>query len=114
MAVEKGFTQIEFTRLRHLMKTGTPEPTNEAEYAQQAPLVRERMVETYTPENYDINEQIASEEDICTTYRGYIKFLQKDLAHLNNGQSKSQVKKRNEAVAKKMIARGKVLFFNPP
>ena len=69
------------------------------------------MTERYLPENFDPVKHVAKDADTTHTYRGYIKFLETDLATRvdeSGPQTKAQIKKHNEGVAYKMIARGKV------
>jgi pyoverdine/dityrosine biosynthesis protein Dit1 len=78
---------------------------------QRAPQYRQQLYDDYTPEGFDVSAAIARDSDIAMTYRGYIKFLEKDLEFTTLYETKtthSQIKKRNEEVAKRMIGRGKV------
>ncbi|KAI9737018.1 MAG: hypothetical protein M1834_000607 [Cirrosporium novae-zelandiae] len=109
MAAEMKLPHIDFIRLRDLLGLDAQDPLDQVTYKEKAPYFRSTLVNTYTPKDHDADLSIANDEDICMTYRGYIKFLMKDLAHSavhEEGISKSQYKKRLEKIAKKMITRG--------
>ena len=112
MAKELECNNLSFVRLRDLIDHGDiSEPLSEEAYLKDAPNIRDRLYKQSLPENFDSDLQIASDADTTLTYRGYIKFLETDLA--NNGpeleqKSKAQHKKYREVVAKSMIGRGKV------
>ncbi|KAH6674834.1 Pyoverdine/dityrosine biosynthesis protein-domain-containing protein [Halenospora varia] len=76
-------------------------------YLENAKRFRDTVTSRYLPEKFDVDSEIASDPDAALTYRGYIKFLELDLAKDNSDETKSQVKKRQENVAKSMIRRGK-------
>ena len=85
---------------------------SEEDYLRDAPSFRSKIKEQYLPENFDPVAHIAKEVDTTCTYRGYIKFLETDLAtRVTESQTKAQIKSYNEGVAIKMIARGKVRDF---
>lgn len=108
MVRDKEFTNIDFVHLRDILYTVNEVPLDAETYEKRAPQFREDLIRIHTPSDHDVNERIASDEDVCTTYRGYIKFLTKDLAHTMEDSSKSQHKKKCEQIAKKMIVRGAV------
>lgn len=87
-------------------------PLDAKTYEEKASQFREDLIRIYTPSDHDVKERIASDEDVCTTYCGYIKFLNKDLEHTMEDSSKSQHKKKCEQIAKKMIVRGAVCLSN--
>lgn len=104
-------TYIHFVRLQELLGVDTQEPLTEEAYIEQAPELREKITEIYTPTGFDVRHEIINNEDAAAKYRGYIKFLTKDLANTKKYEtktSKSAIKKRNEMVARKMMTRGKV------
>lgn len=106
-----GLTHVHFTRLRELTGIDLPEPLTEKSYVELAPEFREKITEIYTPVGFDIRHEIINNEDSAAKYRGYIKFLTKDLANTKKYEtkaSKSAIKKRNEMVARNMMSRGKV------
>ena len=106
---------LNFVRLRDLIdQEDISEPLDEDAYLRDAHSFRDGLHKRYLPENFDSDTQIAADADTTLTYRGYIKFLETDLA--NNGpeseqKSKAQHKKFREDVAKSMIGRGKVIPF---
>lgn len=62
-------------------------------------------------QDYSVSLKIAEDEDTRLTYRGYLKFLQTDLANVypvGPSYSKSQFKKGIEVIAKQMLIRGQV------
>ena len=105
-------THINFLRLRDLIgDDNIDEPLSEEDYLRAAAGFRARMAERYLPENFDAVAHVTKDADTTFTYRGYIKFLETDLATRvdeSGPQTKAQIKKHNEGVAIKMIARGKV------
>ncbi|KAB8237017.1 isocyanide synthase xanB [Aspergillus alliaceus] len=107
---DQGFQHIQFIRLQHLLHVHEDIPLDAVAYEQLAGNFRQRLVENYTPLDYDCATSIREDKDVCATYRGYIKFLTKDLEHtfVDDGSvSKRSHKQKLEAIAKKMIARGK-------
>lgn len=89
--------------------------TEEA-YLQEVPRYRNTLIQRYLPTGFDPVAQIATDPDTTCTYRGYIKFLETDLADssvMTEAKTKAQVKNKLEDVAKQMIVRGKVGCFQP-
>ncbi|KAL8737192.1 MAG: hypothetical protein Q9181_001918 [Wetmoreana brouardii] len=108
MARDQGCDHVRFLRLRNLLGAeGTVEPITEEEYLKDAPQFRNDLLAKYLPEKFDVDAHIAKDADTTLTYRGYIKFLETDLADQGEEETKAQMKKRYEAIAKKMIVRGK-------
>ncbi|KAI9036231.1 isocyanide synthase family protein [Aspergillus affinis] len=106
MVREKELSNITFVHLRDLLYMVNEIALDAKTYEERAPQFREDLIRIHTPSDHDVNERIASDEDVCTTYRGYIKFLTTDLAHTMGDSTKSQHKKKCEQIAKKMIVRG--------
>ncbi|KAE8149945.1 putative pyoverdine/dityrosine biosynthesis protein [Aspergillus avenaceus] len=108
MARINNCKRIEFVRLWDFLGPSNGTALNQEAYELKAPLLRDALIERYTPKDLDVNLKIASDDDTCATYRGYIKFLTKDLAHTHVSPevSKSQHKKHLERIAKAMIGRG--------
>lgn len=85
-------------------------------YLIHADCYRRELVARYTPKDFDSHVAVQEEEDIRMTYRGYIKFLTKDLMYskLADAQDQQNPKKRYkeaiESLAYQMITRGKVGF----
>ncbi|KAI4221412.1 MAG: hypothetical protein LQ349_007846, partial [Xanthoria aureola] len=108
MAKDHGCDHVQFLRIVNLLGgERSDEPINEEEYLKAAPLFRDELLTRYLPEGFDADAHIAKETDTTLTYRGYIKFLETDLANQGEGETKAQLKKRYEATAKMMIVRGK-------
>lgn len=118
MAKDFECNNLNFVRLRDLIdQEGINEPLSEEAYLKDAPSFRDGLYKQYLPENFDPEVQIANDADMTLTYRGYIKFLETDLANSNpesEQKSKAQHKRYREEVAKSMIGRGKVIQTGPP
>lgn len=108
MAKENGYDKIVFFRLKSLLDLDLGEPLTQEIYLQQAPHYRKLLVERYTPEGFDADESIKESNDAMLTYRGYIKFLEKDLEHDPVLAASKNRKRESEKIAKAMITRGKV------
>lgn len=111
MVVENKYDHIEFARLRNLVHIHEDVNLDGEAYEKLAPEFRQELIKKYTPEGFDAAVKIKTDENICTTYRGYIKFLTKDLEHLHvddGTKSRKSHKKHLGDVAKSMIERGAV------
>lgn len=112
MARDCKCDHVKFLRLRNLIAgSDNKEAITEEEYVKDAPLFRNEILTKFLPENFDPDVHVAKDQDATRTYRGYIKFLETDLAPLHaekEVKTKAQIKKNCEEVAKKMIVRGKV------
>ncbi|OOF94595.1 hypothetical protein ASPCADRAFT_50487 [Aspergillus carbonarius ITEM 5010] len=107
LVAEKECDHIDFVRLRNLIHWNEDIVLDSETYETLAPQFRQRLIDNYTPLGFDVDARIKSDEDICTTYRGYIKFLTKDLELVkDSGISKKKHKKNSETIAKTMIGRG--------
>ncbi|EJD47423.1 putative pyoverdine/dityrosine biosynthesis protein [Auricularia subglabra TFB-10046 SS5] len=112
MASELSCTSLRFARLSTMLKGKLPAEVLEyhdtESYEKAAPVVREALVASYTEPGYDVSANIAEDESVKATYRGYLKYLATDLAEadLSDGARKA-FKRRVSKVAKQMIARGK-------
>ncbi|KAL8715430.1 MAG: hypothetical protein Q9220_000764 [cf. Caloplaca sp. 1 TL-2023] len=108
MAKDNGCDRVNFLRLRNLLgEANDSEPQTEEEYLTDAPHFRSSIIERYLPQSYDPEVHIAKDPDATLTYRGYIKFLETDLASRpveGEPKSKAQLKKIYEEIAKKMMA----------
>ncbi|ODH26265.1 hypothetical protein ACO22_04721 [Paracoccidioides brasiliensis] len=112
LAVDTGCNNISFIRLVHLLgECEVGEPLSEEQYLKDAPWFRTQLLERNIPDNFDVSKHISLDPDTTMTYRGYIKFLEKDLDDSSNihdaSISKRQIKKRHEETARKMIIRGR-------
>ncbi|GAT27524.1 pyoverdine/dityrosine biosynthesis protein [Aspergillus luchuensis] len=111
MVVENKYDHIEFARLRNLVHIHEDVNLDGEAYEKLAPEFRQELIKKYTPEGFDAAVKIKTDENICTTYRGYIKFLTKDLEHLHvddGTKSRKSHKKHLGDVAKSMIERGAI------
>ncbi|PBP16616.1 hypothetical protein BUE80_DR012495 [Diplocarpon rosae] len=104
----RKFPHISFVRLNQLVSTGTEEAKTLDEYLATAGMYRDQLVASHTPAGFDVKTHLEQDPSALMTYRGYIKFLETDLAYAEGreGLSKKGRKKLNEIVAKKMIVRG--------
>ncbi|OAA51543.1 Pyoverdine biosynthesis [Metarhizium rileyi] len=108
MANTRGFNQIEFSRLRDLVPLSVPDELDEMTYVANASNFRRTLLNAFGDPNWDWKE-MSQVEDVCLTYRGYIKFLQTDLAEVypfKGSRTKSKYKRGIEYIAKQMLCRG--------
>lgn len=109
--VAKELNHVNTLRIVDLLGASTSDALTKEEYLKNASSYRDQLVEKYGPKDFDSREAVRSDKDTCMTYRGYIKFLTKDLRHgrfAKENPNKRQFKDAIEALALKMIARGKV------
>lgn len=109
MCQEKGFEHISFSRLNQLTHLDEDLRLTEMTYVANATKYRATLVNTYGRDDWDPSKEIAQSEDTCLTYRGYIKFLQSDLAHTypaSERTSNNAFKTGIEYIAKQMLKRG--------
>jgi alpha-ketoglutarate-dependent taurine dioxygenase len=129
MAWEKKLVNISFMRLSDLLegKAGhhkripdinPPGYTTSGEdrtfYLTHASCKRKELVARYTPFGFDAKEAIKDDTDTCLTYRGYLRFLKKDLEHIKDLKvdqdcqplSANKYAKVIEGIAQAMITRG--------
>ncbi|KAJ5104404.1 Pyoverdine biosynthesis [Penicillium alfredii] len=114
MAVEKGLHHIKFIRLFELLEhpwfqSSNPESAK-AFYLAHANCLRRELMYLFGDPTFDANEAIKTDNDTCLTYRGYIKFLTKDLAHQEDTQAMSKRARQTQIAqtARQMIIRGKM------
>jgi len=110
MTVEKGFNNIEFCRLRDLVSITIPETLDEMIYVTNAFNFRRALLNNFSRPDWEWRV-VSKVEDVCMTYRGYIKVLETDLQDvypLTGGRTKSKYKRGIEYIAKEMMARGDV------
>ncbi|KAF2842626.1 putative pyoverdine/dityrosine biosynthesis protein [Patellaria atrata CBS 101060] len=110
LAHEKEFTNIRFARLKDLLgMQELPSQMSKELYEENAPTFRDQLVQRNVPDSFDPHKEIMSNEDAMATFRGYNKFLVKDLLlkPCFKGLSKTATKKRIEMIALQMITRGK-------
>ncbi|EFQ99065.1 hypothetical protein MGYG_02078 [Nannizzia gypsea CBS 118893] len=111
LAREQSCDNIGFSRLSDLLNDDTlPEPLSEAEYVKYAPRFREQTLQRYLPRDFDVVKAITNDPDINSTYCGYVKFLNLELADtLLKDQKMTTTHKIRccKQVARHMITRGK-------
>ena len=114
MAVEKGLRHVKFIRLFELLKhpwfpSKNPEDAKTA-YLAHASCLRRELMSLFGDPTFDADEAIKTDNDTCLTYRGYIKFLTKDLAHQEETLALSKRARQNQIsqIARQMIIRGKM------
>ncbi|KAF2848073.1 Clavaminate synthase-like protein [Plenodomus tracheiphilus IPT5] len=116
MIVEKELKYVDTLRIVDIL--GTHEEKGQdltrEEYLLHAGCYRRELVAMWAPKDFDSREAVRTDKDICMTYKGYIKFLTKDLAHSKlrermqgTSNPNKRFKKEIEQLAYKMIYRGK-------
>ena len=115
----KDLHHITALRIVDLLDHPNTEKLTKEEYLVHADCYRRELVAIYSPVGYDAREAIKKDTDICMTYRGYLKFLTKDLKNskvAEEAQRQENPKKRYkeaiESLGLKMITRGKVSTMN--
>ncbi|CAN8101411.1 unnamed protein product [Discula destructiva] len=109
LVIEKEFTNISFSRLKDLVDIGVPSDMSEIDYVTNATNFRVAVLNSFGKRDFNVEEKIASDNDTCLTYRGYIKFLETDLQTVypvGEGRSKNKYKKGMADIAKQMLYRG--------
>ena len=108
MAQDLKLEHLGFVHLRDLATSESADkaPLSEASYTNNAQVFREEVLK-HLPANFDVEKQYTSDPDMNMTYQCYIKFLETDLATQHEHLSKTEIKKNNEVIAKKMLVRGK-------
>lgn len=109
LAKNKGFEYIRFSRLGDLVPMSVPQSLDEVSYVANATNFRVGLMNNFGSKDWNVSDKIAEDEDICLTYRGYLKFLLTDLAEkypVSDNFSKSKFKKGTESIAKQMLVRG--------
>ena len=106
---------IKTLRIVDLLGHSDTQKLDREEYLIHAGCYRRELVAKFGPVNFDAREAVVNDDDTCMTYRGYIKFLTKDLMYselATETQSQQNPKKRYkdaiESLAYQMIHRGKV------
>ncbi|KAK5996448.1 Isocyanide synthase xanB [Cladobotryum mycophilum] len=108
LAKARGFTHISFSRLRDLVSISLPDQLDEMAYVANASNFRRALLNNFSRPDWQWKE-VSESEDVCLTYRGYIKFLQTDLQTvypIGEGRSKTKYKRGIEYIAREMMCRG--------
>ncbi|PTB65521.1 Clavaminate synthase-like protein [Trichoderma citrinoviride] len=108
IARARGYKHIFFSRLRDLVAIQLPEQLDEMTYVANASNFRRALLNTFSRPDWDW-KTVSQTEDVCLTYRGYIKFLETDLQTVypvGDDRSKTKYKRGIEYIAQQMMARG--------
>ena len=111
MCVKKGFTDIDFSRLKDLVELPLPENMDEITYVANATNFRRLLINKYGRDDIDIDQEIETNSDTNMTYRGYRRFLESDLRQifpLGAARTNKRYKKDVSYLAKQMLIRGYV------
>lgn len=115
MAVEKGFTNIRFSRLRDFVPADSslkpPDKMDEISYVANATNFRRFILNKFGKDGLDVDQLIATDTDTRLTYQGYRRFLMSDLRHiftLGADRNSTAYKRETKYLAKQMIVRGVV------
>ena len=126
MVKDLKLTHIVFVRVQELLAnnhaTGDIVDMNEDDYLVRAPKTREEFLATDIG-NWDVEEQLKTDEGTLRTYRGYLRFLKLDLEERQNlpaeneteglsfkGLSRKAREKVIGGIAKKMMGNGAVSY----
>jgi pyoverdine/dityrosine biosynthesis protein Dit1 len=111
----KELRHVTALRIVDLLSHCNTENLTKEEYLIHAGCYRRELVAKFGPGEFDPRDAIKRDADICLTYRGYIKFLTKDLKHSRVAEEtqrqenpKKRYKEAIENLALSMITRGKV------
>jgi pyoverdine/dityrosine biosynthesis protein Dit1/alpha-ketoglutarate-dependent taurine dioxygenase len=111
MAAERHLGHLKFVRIWDLLEHPGPENGNSARefYRAHAACLRRELIYRYQTPSLNIDDAIRNEEDTCLTYRGYLKFLAKDLTYHPEvqGVPKKKAERFLGDVARQMLVRGK-------
>lgn len=112
---DKELHHISTLRIVDLLGHSNTEDLTREEYLIHASCYRRELIARFAPRDFDSHLAVQEDKDICMTYRGYIKFLTKDLMYsplATETQTQQNPKKRYkdaiENLAYQMISRGKV------
>jgi pyoverdine/dityrosine biosynthesis protein Dit1 len=115
----KELRHITALRIVDLLSHSATENLTREEYLIHAGCYRRELVAKFSPGEFDPRQAIKKDADICLTYRGYIKFLTKDLKYSRVAEEtqrqenpKKRYKEAIENIALSMITRGKVSPVN--
>ncbi|MCJ1389440.1 hypothetical protein MMC18_002297 [Xylographa bjoerkii] len=110
--VAKDLKHIKSFHIVDLLDFHTTQHLTREEYLIHAGCYRRELIAKFSPKNFDSRESVREDKDTCLTYRGYIKFLTKDLKYSPLGMEfaneKRKYKDAIEKLAYDMILRGKI------
>ncbi|KAL4745600.1 hypothetical protein BDW72DRAFT_208062 [Aspergillus terricola var. indicus] len=112
IAIDQELHHLRFIRLADLLQHDhcpgdDPQSTKEF-YLKHAPCFRRELILRFGDSTFDPVAAIRSDMDVCATYRGYIRFLTKDLAHRFTSHTKRARRVAITPIARAMISRGQV------
>ncbi|KAI9372304.1 Clavaminate synthase-like protein [Aspergillus egyptiacus] len=106
IAVDQGLHQLRFIRLADLL--GHPGSTKQF-YLDHASCLRRELAARFQDPSFDPREAIKTDMDLLLTYRGYLRFLTKDLVHRQTeGMSKRAKESQISETARCMLSRGQI------
>ena len=111
----KELRHLKTLRIIDLLNHEDTSKLTKEEYLVHASCYRQELIAKYGSRDFNSRDAIRNDNDTCMTYRGYIKFLTKDLMYSkiaavtqNQTKHKKQYKEAIEEIALKMIERGRV------
>ncbi|MCJ1468027.1 hypothetical protein MMC07_006653 [Pseudocyphellaria aurata] len=108
---ERGLRHMSALRIVDLLDHHRTKNLEKEDYLAHAGCYRRELIAKYSSAEFDSREAVRNDKDTCMTYRGYIKFLTKDLKYsrlATDAPSKRRFKESIEELALKMIHRGNV------
>ncbi|MCJ1317819.1 hypothetical protein MMC15_003146 [Xylographa vitiligo] len=110
--IAKDLKYVKTLRIVDLLDFHNTQNLTREEYLIHAGCYRRELIAKFSPKNFDSRESVRDDKDTCLTYRGYIKFLTKDLKYSPLGiefsNEKRKYKDAIEKLAYDMIYRGKI------
>ncbi|KAI6779256.1 Transferase family protein [Emericellopsis cladophorae] len=109
MALQKGFDNIAFARIKDLVDFPAPHELREITYVANCTTFRRLLLNKYGQDDLDIDHEIATNPDTKLTFLGYKRFLESDLKYIfPQGQDRSgnSYKRDCKYLAKQMLVRG--------
>ncbi|KAK6082020.1 taurine catabolism dioxygenase TauD [Seiridium cupressi] len=109
MAHTKDFDHIAFARINDIIHLDLPETMDVMTYVAHVGTYRSSLMEKFSLPGWDVSKEILNDEDTLLTYRGYIKFLETDLADTYSpvdGRSVKAFKRGIKCIARQMLCRG--------
>ncbi|KAL3481726.1 Pyoverdine/dityrosine biosynthesis protein-domain-containing protein [Aspergillus californicus] len=112
IAIDQKLRHLRFIRLADLLAHDQCPQDDSASarafYLTHAPCLRRELIQRFGDPSFDSRAAIRSDMDVCSTYRGYIRFLTKDLARQLPAKSKRAREAAITPIARSMISRGQV------
>ncbi|GME38716.1 hypothetical protein GTA08_BOTSDO12991 [Neofusicoccum parvum] len=109
MAVREGFSSLRFHSMISVLDLCDESQITRDVFLQLCEPTRQCLVSKYGDLDFDVEKLLETNQDYLMTYRGYVKFFEKELEHRPEIK-KEPVKRRQRAIvkgiAKKLIERG--------